>query len=1130
MKLIKLEILNLASLDRNEGEVINFEEGALGDTSIFSIVGPTGSGKSTLLDAICLALYNRAPRYPKYKGERNTKIEVYGNDDVEKNRLAPTDGRNILTTGKKDGYSKLTFLANNGTVYRAEWHVHFNKTKHDDAKTYLYKIVSQKGIYSEQQADWNDLQQIIGLDYEQFLRTVLIAQGSFADFLKAKENERYELLEKLIGCEELYSNIAMKIKNQKELAQDRYNKVSAEVQAYEKNKLSDDDLTSLVDLIAQLEAEEKQLAEQKKLVDEALKWYDDDKRLQGEIANHKKTEDEAIRELEEIKSDVARLVLHDAILPAMDIQREVKRLDDAIAKSGVAIKNLNEEIDKTKLEIEKNEKLKNELEEKAISAQKAIDDATPHIKKARELRTNIAHATSLLTDKKTQLESATSAKNAADKAVFDNKNNITAAETAKSKADENLNLLKTKVDEEKKRLQEAEASAIKNLESEKTKIEGLSVADLQKALGKSVDNLNDLNSAINIVGFINGLNGDLQKNLSRKSELENENQKIEAALKTFRIDDLAIDVEGLQDAFSILTSKNVETLRESLEEGKRCPVCGSVHHDYKADGKKLDSATSALKNNLAEKKAELEKQRNEEKALSSKFSNNTGELNSIASSIQNINASLKDSESKWSVIESKHSDWKKDKNALSSMIDGFSSVKDKCEKELESFNKIQKEIERLDSIKDNATNARLKYEDESAKKLEVLRQSMNEEENKLIAFQSQTKNLEEQQTEKAKALDKATSEHKSAVDALAGLQKQYNEELGGKDPDVEETRLTNELKSAKSKVDIKAEEIGKQKQEFSSLSGQVTTTQSQMDKDSASRKDQTAKLDMWIADYNAKSEVSISINLVDEMLSATNNWESIRKDKETKEAKHTSASTLRKEAEKRGVEHQQTKPAKSVEELNTEKEALENNSQQKRLVEAQATLQKHNDAVKQMGDLANELSEAKQENEEWKEISDSIGGDGKTLRKIAQCYTLKFLIEHANDEIRKFNSRYELVQVPNSLGIRIIDHDRADDIRDTTSLSGGETFVVSLGLALGLSSLSSRNISFENLFIDEGFGTLDQEYLSTVIDSLSLLQMSQGKKVGVISHTDTMSERITTQIRVVKNGNSGSSHVEIYPL
>lgn len=224
----------------------------------------------------------------------------------------------------------------------------------------------------------------------------------------------------------------------------------------------------------------------------------------------------------------------------------------------------------------------------------------------------------------------------------------------------------------------------------------------------------------------------------------------------------------------------------------------------------------------------------------------------------------------------------------------------------------------------------------------------------------------------------------------------------------------------------------------------------------------------------------------------------------------------------------QKRPDMQKEALLTKKAELENVSNQE-LIDTKARLQRHNMAKELMGNMFAQKQKAEVAKREWEEIADAIGGDGKTLRKIAQCYTLRFLIEHANVEIRKFNSRYELQQVKNSLGIRVVDHDRADDVRDTTSLSGGETFIVSLGLALGLSSLSSRNISFENLFIDEGFGTLDPDTLATVIDSLAMLQSSQGKKVGVISHTDTMSERITTQIRIIKDGNSGSSHIEIYP-
>lgn len=239
MKFIKLEILNLACLDRAGGEVINFEEGALGESNIFSIVGPTGSGKSTLLDAICLALYNRAPRYPRKKGDKD-KMEILGiPDEGEKNRLSPKDCRNILTRGKKEGYSKLTFLANNGNVYRAEWYVEFKTKNYSNAICSLYRLTSRKGKTEEEEVDWNEIPTIIGLDYEQFLRTVLIAQGTFANFLTASEDERYQLLEKLIGNEEIYTNIATRISKVKEEATRAFNEINAYFGAIDKDIIKD---------------------------------------------------------------------------------------------------------------------------------------------------------------------------------------------------------------------------------------------------------------------------------------------------------------------------------------------------------------------------------------------------------------------------------------------------------------------------------------------------------------------------------------------------------------------------------------------------------------------------------------------------------------------------------------------------------------------------------------------------------------------------------------------------------------------------------------------------------------------------------------------------------------------------
>ena len=350
--------------------------------------------------------------------------------------------------------------------------------------------------------------------------------------------------------------------------------------------------------------------------------------------------------------------------------------------------------------------------------------------------------------------------------------------------------------------------------------------------------------------------------------------------------------------------------------------------------------------------------------------------------------------------------------------------------------------------------------------------------------------------------------------------------LQGKDPDTFEQELKTKTEQAESAVKRKEEEIQGIIESLKKLEGELTALQNQLTQNQSKLDQTNTSLTNWINLYNLSNPV-ITLDDIHAIYNSNCDWDGIRKNKETLQNDKTSAATLLANAQKEHEEHQKSRPQKSQEELKQEQESLNQQNYTEQLVIALAKQKNHNDAEEALGSKAEELEKATKEHNNWTAINDAIGGDGKTLRKIAQCYTLSFLVEYANNEIRRFNSRYELVHVKNSLGIRVIDHDRADDIRDTTSLSGGETFIVSLGLALGLSTLSSRNISFDNLFIDEGFGTLDPDALATVIDSLAMLQSSQGKKVCVISHTDTMSERITTQIRVIKTG-SGSSRIQIH--
>ena len=164
--------------------------------------------------------------------------------------------------------------------------------------------------------------------------------------------------------------------------------------------------------------------------------------------------------------------------------------------------------------------------------------------------------------------------------------------------------------------------------------------------------------------------------------------------------------------------------------------------------------------------------------------------------------------------------------------------------------------------------------------------------------------------------------------------------------------------------------------------------------------------------------------------------------------------------------------------------------------------------------------------ERWAKLNELAGSaDGAKFRRIAQGYTLDVLLSYANVQLRQLSRRYRLERVPDTLALQVIDQDMCDEIRTVHSLSGGESFLVSLALALGLSSLYSNRMKVESLFIDEGFGSLDAETLRVAMDALESLR-TQGRKIGVISHVQEMTERIPVQIRVNRAGN-GRSYLDV---
>jgi len=183
-------------------------------------------------------------------------------------------------------------------------------------------------------------------------------------------------------------------------------------------------------------------------------------------------------------------------------------------------------------------------------------------------------------------------------------------------------------------------------------------------------------------------------------------------------------------------------------------------------------------------------------------------------------------------------------------------------------------------------------------------------------------------------------------------------------------------------------------------------------------------------------------------------------------------------------------------------------------------------AQAQLSKFQSQIEKIQAEEYRWGRIADLIGSkEGTKFQKIAQEHHLDILVEHANQQLQPLAPRYQLQRIPNSLGLAILDHDMNGEIRPVLSLSGGETFLVSLALALAIANMASGSMKLESLFIDEGFGTLDPASLHMVMNALDRLQ-SQGRKVVLISHIQEIHERIPVQIQVKPIG-AGASTLQI---
>lgn len=246
-------------------------------------------------------------------------------------------------------------------------------------------------------------------------------------------------------------------------------------------------------------------------------------------------------------------------------------------------------------------------------------------------------------------------------------------------------------------------------------------------------------------------------------------------------------------------------------------------------------------------------------------------------------------------------------------------------------------------------------------------------------------------------------------------------------------------------------------------------------------------------------------------------------------AQSRSAADRFSEADKKLSEKESQKLTdKSLEVLEAEKR--EASAEKEKLLEQKGELQKElktdeEARIKRAG-IEDELKKLKHQVAVWDRLNTLVGSSsGDKYRRYVQSLVLLTLLKNANVELTKLHSRYRLAKGGGDMEIKVIDSDLADQERPTDNLSGGETFIVSLALALGLAQMASNNVRIDSLFLDEGFGTLDDDSLEKALNALSSLN-AQGKTVGLISHVDQIKERIPSKIVVKRSAQPGVSRLE----
>ena len=949
MKILAIRLKNLTSI---EGTVeVDFTAEPLHSAGIFAISGPTGAGKSTLLDALCLALYDKAPRFA-------TSVESVNLADVGDNQINQSDVRNLLRRGTSDGYAEVDFLGIDGRHYRSRWSV--RRTRNKISGSLQPQTLEVKELDTEKEFQGTkkelliQLVELVGLTYEQFTRTVLLAQNDFATFLKSKGAAKAELLEKLTGTG-VYSRISQEVYARNKAAQEEVTLIQNRMNVIE--LMPEEELLAL--------QKEKELLAEKRVT--GIKLLAEQNEQLNVVRSLKMQEDLWKKKQQEEQEEQARL----------------KMLQGALASQ----------------------------EEGLVHFKAQWEAIQPDLKKARQLDVQIQSQQDSYTQSKQMLQSA-------NKQVSEQEQKMRMATEQLQVSYSSLNRLLNHVGIEEA-LQLEQVEEILRQEADK----------LTAGINTNEERLLRLNS----FGYplLTEEQMKLQKELTRqqnirqltetqtktKAEVERLEKETTDCLKQLTEQETALKVtQRLYENARMAVGKDVKALRQQLQEGEACPVCGSTAHPYHQEQEVVDTLFRSIEQEYNAAVANCQQINNRSIVLQRDWTHQKMVDGQIGEQLAALYKAGIDAGNEEQI-----------QHRLTELAERILEYRNLYAEWQRSDEEIKKMRAHCEALRENVSLCRLAMQKVSSAKEQLL-------------LLQNTASAEQKRFE---VIEKA----------LNVLRQERSQLLKGKSADEAEAVVAKREKELNLALEKARKEVEAVHNRLSGLQGEM-------------------------------KQITLAIGELQEQYKKIESPEQLPE-------------IIKKQQE---------------ENLNTER-ALST-------MEARLLQQAKNKLTVEQ--IAKELAEKQTIAERWAKLNKLIGSaDGAKFKVIAQSYTLNLLLLHANKHLSYLSKRYKLQQVPDTLALQVIDCDMCDEIRTVYSLSGGESFLISLALALGLSSLSSNNLKVESLFIDEGFGSLDAESLRTAMEALEQLQM-QGRKIGVISHVQEMSERISVQVQVHKKVNGKS--------